>query len=279
MKAEWGGPATNIADTVIVDADLRLRSTGVRRRGALSDIPVTGQILGHYDGKTETVNLPRVTLNTPQSTLAASGVLGVSTGDRFTKLNVDLSLRNLGELRPAAADVGSDGQRKEGCGRRFRLRCMARRSFHGTASGEIAKLDVKGTSRGDEPGGAAGADFAAGSGARLHLRQTWSARRWSSPAPAIRSSCVHGRRTCTSTHWWRTRSTRRRAWRWGARRLRKALPCCILSGAVKPRLVYVHRKPTYVWESGHGRETPRCSWQMRRCRIFWRSRASRRAFQ
>ncbi len=247
VKAEWGGPATDIADTVIVDADLKLGPTGVRRRGALSDIPVTGQILGHYDGKTETVNLPRVALNTPQSTLGASGVLGVSTGDRFTKLNVDLSLRNLAEYDQLLRTLGVTGNGKKGAAA-IPIALHGSAQFHGTASGEIAKLDVKG--------------HLEASNLEVLLRQILPpapaplappanlvSAALSSPAPAVAVPAT----TPTDVHIDSLVADAEytpQGLAVGSSTITQGSAVLHLSGAVKPRLVYVHRKPTYVWDDG-----------------------------
>ena len=114
VKVEWGGPATDIADTVQVDGDIQLAPTGIKRKGALSDIPVSGQALAHYDGKTEVVRITKVQLFTPESTLNASGVLGVNRGDPLTSLRVDLAVRDLGEYDQFAADAGFSIERQEG---------------------------------------------------------------------------------------------------------------------------------------------------------------------
>ena len=143
VKADWGGPATDISQTVQVEATLDLGPTGVRRKGALSDIPVTGQILGHYDGKTQTVEVRQLDLNTPQSTLRANGTLGVALGDKLTALNVDLSLRDLGEYNQLLTTLGLTGNGKTGAGA-IPIALHGTAQFHGTARGEIAKLDVKG---------------------------------------------------------------------------------------------------------------------------------------
>ncbi len=143
VKVEWGGPVVNIADSVLVDADLTLGPTGVRRKGALSDIPVSGQILGHYDGKSETVKLQKIALNTPRSTLTAGGVLGVSSGDPLTELNVDLQLRDLGEYDQLLRTLGLTGNGKKGAAA-IPVALHGSAHFHGTARGAIANLDVKG---------------------------------------------------------------------------------------------------------------------------------------
>jgi translocation and assembly module TamB len=143
VKVEWGGPVVNVSDSVLVDADLSLGPTGVHRRGALSDVPVTGRILGHYDGRTETVQLPQLVLNTVQSTLTATGTLGVSNGDPLTALNVDLQVRDFGEYDQLLRTLGLTGNGQKGAAA-IPVDLHGTAHFHGTASGAIARLDVKG---------------------------------------------------------------------------------------------------------------------------------------
>ena len=142
VKVEWGGPVTNIADSVLVDAQLHLQPTGARGISG-RDLPVSGLILGHYDGKTETVGLKELTLNTPQSSLVATGTLGVNAGDPLTNLNVDLSLRDLAEYDQLLVSLGLAGNGKKGAAA-IPIALHGTAKFHGTARGEIAKLDVKG---------------------------------------------------------------------------------------------------------------------------------------
>ena len=143
VKAEWGGPATRIADSVLVDADLRLSPTGVRRKGALSDIPLSGQALAHYDGKTQVVKLTRFAVQTPQSTLNAKGVVGVNAGDPLTALDVDLSVRDLGEYDQLLRTLGVSSNGKKGAAA-IPVILHGAMMFRGTARGAIARLDVKG---------------------------------------------------------------------------------------------------------------------------------------
>ena len=143
VKVEWGGPATDVSTTVMVDANLNLAPTGVKRKGALSDIPVSGELVGQYRGKNQTVTIPKLALRTPQSTLGANGVLGVADGDKLTALNVDLSLRDLGEYDQLLRTIGLTGNGKKGAAA-IPIALHGTAQFHGTARGEIAKLDVKG---------------------------------------------------------------------------------------------------------------------------------------
>jgi translocation and assembly module TamB len=143
VKAEWGGPAANIADTVQVDGDLTFRPTGVPRRGSVSDIPVTGEALAHYDGKNEVVRIQRLTLNTPQSSTTASGVLGVANGDPLTSLKVDMTVHDLGEFDQLLQTLGFEANGKKGAAA-IPVVLHGSLGFQGSASGRIANLDVKG---------------------------------------------------------------------------------------------------------------------------------------
>jgi translocation and assembly module TamB len=143
VKVEWGGPVVDVSQTVVLDADLQLTPTGVHRATALSDVPVTGQILGRYEGKTQTIDVQRLLFNTQQSTLTASGVLGVAQGDPLTSLNVDLNLRDLSEYNQLLVTLNLTGNGRKGAAA-IPVNLHGTAQFHGTARGEIAKLDVKG---------------------------------------------------------------------------------------------------------------------------------------
>ena len=143
VKMEWGGPAKDIADTVVADGALKFSPTGVRRRGALSDIPVTGEAVAHYSGTNETVQIQRMTLQTPQSNIDASGVLGVNTGDPLTNLRVDLTVRDLGEYNQLLLTLGLEGNGKKGAAA-IPVVLHGALQFNGTARGAIRDLDVKG---------------------------------------------------------------------------------------------------------------------------------------
>ena len=142
VKVEWGGSTKDIADTVEVDGDLKFAPTGVKRKGALSDVPVTGQTLAHYTGKNETVLIQRITLQTPQSTFEASGVLGVNAGDPLTALRVDLTVRDLSEYNQLLTTLDLEGNGSGAAA--IPLVLHGAMQFNGTARGAIADLDVKG---------------------------------------------------------------------------------------------------------------------------------------
>ena len=143
VKVEWGGPAKNIADTVEVDGNLTFTPTGVKRKGALNDVPVSGQTLAHYTGKNETVLIQRITLQTPGTVLDASGVLGVNEGDPLTSLRADLTVRDLGEYDQLLTTLDLEGNGKKGRAA-IPLVLHGALQFNGTAKGAIADLDVKG---------------------------------------------------------------------------------------------------------------------------------------
>ena len=143
VKVEWGGPAKDIADTVEVDGDLTLSPTGTKRRGALNDVPVSGKALAHYTGRNQTVLIQRVTLQTPQTNLDASGVLGVNAGDPLTSLRVNLTVRDLSEYNQLLTTLDLEANGKKG---RAAIPVVLHGAleFDGTARGKIANLDVKG---------------------------------------------------------------------------------------------------------------------------------------
>ena len=105
---------------------------------------MTGQALAHYTGSNETVRIERITLQTPHSSLEASGVLGVNTGDRLTALRTDLTVRDLGEYNQLLLTLGLEGNGKKG---RAAIPCesaVGRLSSMERLRALIADLDVKG---------------------------------------------------------------------------------------------------------------------------------------
>ena len=143
VKVEWGGSIREVSETVEVDGDLALRPTGVRRTGALSDVPVTGHVKAHYTGSNETVRIEQITLQTPQSNLVASGVLGVNLGDSLTALNVNLTVRDLGEYNQLLTTLGLEGNGNKGSAA-IPVVLHGALEFNGTARGEARDLNVKG---------------------------------------------------------------------------------------------------------------------------------------
>jgi translocation and assembly module TamB len=143
VKVEWGGAAKYISDTVEIDGDLKFAPTGVKRPGALNDVPVTGQTLAHYSGKNETVRIQSVTLQMPETDLEASGVLGVNEGDPLTDLRVDLTVRDLSEYNQLLTTLDLEANGKRGTAA-IPVKLHGAMQFNGTAKGRIADLDVKG---------------------------------------------------------------------------------------------------------------------------------------
>ena len=243
VKVEWGGPATDISDTVQVEADLSLGPVGLHRKG-INDIPISGQILGHYDGKSEVVNLKRLEADTPQSSLVATGVLGVNVGDALTALDVDLNLRNLGEYDQLLKTLGLTGNGKKGAAAiPIDLHGAAR--FHGTARGAIAKLDVKGHLEATNLEVRLG-DFqtpAAPTSARPNLVNA-ALSSAAAPAKPATNTDIHidsliadaeytpaGLAVASST-------------------ITQGSAVLHVAGAFKPRTVYKKRVATYVWDDG-----------------------------
>jgi translocation and assembly module TamB len=138
VKVEWGGPAKNVNDTVEVDGKLTFAPTGVKRKGALNDVPVSGQTVAHYTGSNETVRIQNVSLQMPATNFEASGVLGVNEGDPLTALKVDLSEYN--QLL-TTLDLEANGKRGRAA---IPVTLHGAMVFNGTAHGRIADLDVKG---------------------------------------------------------------------------------------------------------------------------------------
>ena len=143
VKVEWGGPAKYISDTVEVDGNLTFGPTGVKRPGALNDVPVTGQTLAHYTGRNETVLIQKITLQMPATNFEASGVLGVNEGDRLTDLRVDMTVRGLSEYNQLLTTLSLEGNGKRGAAA-IPVTLHGAMQFDGTAKGRIADLDVKG---------------------------------------------------------------------------------------------------------------------------------------
>ncbi len=143
VTAEWGGPATDIADTVQVQADLKLAPTGQVRRGALSNFPISGSVLGHYDGSTQIVRITHVMLDTPQTSVTASGVLGVNNGDPLTNLQLNLQASNLGEFDQLLQTLGFQANGKKGSAA-LPVVLHGTLGFNGTAKGAVRNLDIKG---------------------------------------------------------------------------------------------------------------------------------------
>ena len=143
VKVEWGGPAKDMPSSVQVDANLKLAPTNVPRKGALANIPVSGVVVAHYDGRSQVVNIKTVNVQTPATTLVASGVLGVNNGDPLTNLQVNLQAHNLGEFDQTLQTLGFQANGKRGSAA-IPVDLEGTMSFVGTAKGAVRDLDVKG---------------------------------------------------------------------------------------------------------------------------------------
>jgi translocation and assembly module TamB len=143
VKVEWGGPATDIASSVQVEANLKLAPTGVPRKGALANIPVSGVVVAHYDGRSQIVNIKTVNVQTPATVLVASGVLGVNNGDPLTNLQVNMQVHDLAEFDQTLQTLGFEANGKRGSAA-IPVDLQGTMSFVGTAKGAVRTLDVKG---------------------------------------------------------------------------------------------------------------------------------------
>jgi translocation and assembly module TamB len=143
VVVEWGGPAKDIPSSVQVDANLKLAPTRVPRKGAAANIPVSGTVNAHYDGRSQVVNIKAVNIQTPGTTLLVNGVLGVNNGDPLTNLQVNLQARDLAEFDQTLQRLGFEANGKRGSAA-IPVDLHGTMSFVGTAKGAARMLDVKG---------------------------------------------------------------------------------------------------------------------------------------
>ena len=143
VTAEWSGPATDIANTVNVDGNLRFAPTGVRPRRAAANIPVRGEAVLAYRGATQMVNLQRVSLQTLASSISASGTLGLNHGNPVTNMKLDVQARDLGEYDQLLQTLGFAANGKKGSAA-LPVVLHGTMEFNGTAHGAVRALDVKG---------------------------------------------------------------------------------------------------------------------------------------
>jgi translocation and assembly module TamB len=184
VKVEWGGEAKDVADTVEVNGDLTLAPTGVRRRNAPSNVPITGRVLAHYTGKNETVRIQQLTAQTVDSMLQASGILGVNRGDPLTALHVDLTVRDLAEYDQLLTTLGLEGGGRKGAAA-IPVTLHGALHFIGVAQGAARNLDVKGHLQ------AANVEFAMGSTDALIDSLVADGEYSPSNGVAIASSTIH----------------------------------------------------------------------------------------
>ena len=215
VKVQWGGAGRDVADTVEVDGDLSLSPTGVRRKGAPSNTPVTGHVLAHYTGRDETVRIQQLTAQTLNSTLQASGILGVNLGDPLTALHVDLTVRDLAEYDQLLTTLGLEGDGKKGAAA-VPVKLHGALHFVGMAHGAARNLDVKGHLQ------AANVEFAMGSTDALIDSLLADAEYSPSTGVAVASSTIH-----------------------------RGTAVLNASGTVRPRREVSRRGvATYVWDDG-----------------------------
>jgi translocation and assembly module TamB len=214
VKVEWGGSSKDIADTVELDGDLKLSPTGVRRAGIASNIPVTGQILAHYTGKDETVRIQRLHLETPESTVQATGILGVNLGDPLTALHVDLTVRDLEEYNQLLTSLGLEGGGRKGSAA-IPVKLHGALHFTGTAQGVARDLNVKGHVE------ATDLEFAMGSTDALIDSLVADAEYSPNSGVAVASSTIH-----------------------------RGSAVLNASGTVKPRQVVSRKGTSFVWDEG-----------------------------
>ena len=143
VTVEWGGPAKDISSSVQVDANLKLAPTRIPRKGAAENVPVSGIVNAHYDGRSQVVNIKTVNVQTPGTLLYVSGVLGVNNGDPLTNLQVNLQARDLAEFDQTLQTLGFEANGKRGTAA-IPVDLHGTMSFVGTAKGAIRTLDVKG---------------------------------------------------------------------------------------------------------------------------------------
>jgi translocation and assembly module TamB len=162
-KVEWVNLPVHTGDTVTVDGQLVFQPTGVARKGALNNVPVTGVADARYDGKRNVVNIRHTKLQTPGSTTEATGVLGVEEGDPLTNLKVDTTIRDLGEFDQLLQTLGFEENGKKGTAA-IPLVLHGGVTFHGTAMGRADDLDVKGHVQGSQIEVKLGSDLGTGLG-------------------------------------------------------------------------------------------------------------------
>jgi translocation and assembly module TamB len=143
VRVQWGGPVTNISDSVQVDADLKFRPTGYGVRGSRVNIPLSGVVQGHYDGRSETVTVRALNVQTPATSLAVKGVLGVNNGDPLTNLQANLTTTDLGEFDQTLQALGFENNGKRGTAA-LPVVLHGTLNFNGSARGAVRNLDVKG---------------------------------------------------------------------------------------------------------------------------------------
>ncbi|MGI4758397.1 MAG: hypothetical protein ACRYGF_16295, partial [Janthinobacterium lividum] len=143
VHVEWGGTTNDLPSSVVVKADLKLTPQGIKRRGRTQNIPVNGVVKGTYNGADETVRIEQLEAHTPASTVRATGILGVGTGDPLTRLALNVDLRDLSEFDSVLTAVGYENNGKKGSAA-LPVVLHGDAHFQGTAAGPLKGLDIKG---------------------------------------------------------------------------------------------------------------------------------------
>ncbi|MCL2660377.1 MAG: translocation/assembly module TamB, partial [Acidobacteriaceae bacterium] len=141
VTVEYGNSGRRAADTVEVDGNFTLAPTGARR--GRSNVPFAGRIAAHYTGRNDTVRIQQFAMQSPESSINADGVLGVSSGDRLTALNAGLEIRDLSEYDQLLTTLGLEANGKRGVAA-IPVVLHGALEFHGSASGPADDLDVRG---------------------------------------------------------------------------------------------------------------------------------------
>jgi translocation and assembly module TamB len=149
VKVEWGGPVADVSQTVKVDGNLKFKPTGQRRKGALNNVPVSGEAVAQYDGRREIVSIQHATFLTPQSTTEVSGILGVNQGDPLTNLKADMTVRDLGEFDQLLQTLNFEANGKKGTAA-IPVVLHGGLIFNGQVTGRAADLDWKGHLQGTQ---------------------------------------------------------------------------------------------------------------------------------
>ncbi len=143
VHIEWGGDTSNLPSSVIAQTDLKLAPQGVRRSGALRNVPLSGVVRASYRGTDQTVTLEQVEAHTPATTLIAKGTLGINNGDPVTKLTLSADARDLSELDSILNAVGYKSNGKTGSAA-LPVVLQGDAHFQGTVAGPVSNLDIKG---------------------------------------------------------------------------------------------------------------------------------------
>ncbi len=143
VHVEWGGNYNDLPSSVVVQADLKLAPQGVRRSGALRNVPLTGTVRANYRGTDETVTIQQLDAHTPATSVSATGTLGVANGDPLTKLAVTADARDLSEFDSILNAVGYKSNGKTGSAA-LPVALHGDAHFQGTVSGPVSNLDIKG---------------------------------------------------------------------------------------------------------------------------------------